>query len=140
MRPLLDLVESAQPWTVPLKPDDAVVARRVLRVRSRRSAPTLTVVELDGEVDMLTTSLLAERLDEHLNENVRRIVLDLSGLRFLSASGLNVLVAADDCARARGVAISLTGCDGVVGRVFDYAGVRAHFDFIDDHQCPAGRD
>lgn len=140
MRPLLDLVEPAQPWTVPLEPDNAAAARRVLRVRSRRPEPTRTVVELDGEVDMLTAPLLVERLDEHLNEDVRRIVLDLSRLRFLSASGLSVLVAADDCAHARGVAISLIGCDGVVGRVFDAAGLRARFEFIDDHQCLVDRD
>ncbi|MFC3897095.1 STAS domain-containing protein [Lentzea rhizosphaerae] len=131
MRPLLDLVEHEMPWTVSPEPDCAVAACRVLQVRSRRAGPRRLVVQLDGEVDMLTTFLLAERLDQHLSQDLRQVVLDLSGLTFLSASGLNVLVAAHTCARARGIAMSLTGC-GAVDRVFDAAGLREHFDFVGD--------
>lgn len=140
MRPLLDLVEHEQPWTIPLEHAHAVAANRVLRVNSRRFGPTRTVVELVGEVDMLTAPLLAERLDEHLSEGVGQIVLDLSGLTFLSAGGLNVVVAADNCARDRGVEILLAGCDGIVGRVFEAAGVRNRFDFIDARHCLVGQD
>lgn len=133
MRPDLDLVEAAgQLRTVPLHREDATVAHQVLRVHSRRIQSACTVVELAGEIDMLTTPLLAERLDEHFSEDLRQVVLDLSRVTFLSAGGLNLLVAADDCARARGVAMSIAGCNGLE-RVFEMAGVRERFHFVADH-------
>ncbi|MCX2948902.1 STAS domain-containing protein [Lentzea sp. NEAU-D7] len=133
MRSVLDLVKAGQLWTLPPRPDRAAAARQVLHVHSMRIQPDCTILELAGEIDMLTTWLLAERLDEHLSEEVRLIVLDLSDVTFLSAGGLNVLVIADDYARARGVTISITGCGGLV-RVFEMAGLRERFHFVADHQ------
>ncbi|WP_177221118.1 STAS domain-containing protein [Lentzea xinjiangensis] len=101
----------------------------MLRVRSSRPEPTRTIVELIGEVDMSTTCDLAAQLHTHLEES-RRLVIDMSKLRFLSASGLNVLVAASNDARERGVPLSLKGGD-VVQHVFEVAGLRAYFDFVD---------
>ncbi|WP_084402220.1 STAS domain-containing protein [Lentzea albidocapillata] len=135
MRPLLDLVEPEQLWTVPLRRDHATAARQALRVCSGRTGPARAVVELVGEVDMSTAPLLAERLAGLLAEDIDHVVLDLSGLTFLSAAGVNVLLAADRSARTRGVAISLAGCGGVVRRVLQATGVQNRFDFIDARHC-----
>ena len=140
MRPLLDLDQPEQLWTVPLKPGDDAAARRVLRIGSRKFDTRPTIVKLVGEVDMLTAPLLAERLDEHLHEDARQVVVELTGVTFLSASGLSVLLAADRCARTRGVEFSLAGCDGIVRRVFEAAGLENRFDFIDSRQALAGQD
>lgn len=53
-----------------------------------------TVVQVRGEVDIYTSSLLRERLVELAEAGARQVVVDLSGVDFLDSSGLGVLVGA----------------------------------------------
>jgi anti-sigma B factor antagonist len=50
------------------------------------------VVEVQGEVDIYTSSVLRERLIELIDGGARRVVVDLSRVDFLDSSGLGVLV------------------------------------------------
>jgi anti-sigma B factor antagonist len=50
------------------------------------------VVALDGELDCQTAPDLAEALERAVNGKGRRVVVDLSRLRFIDSSGLHVLL------------------------------------------------
>lgn len=53
-----------------------------------------TVVEVRGEVDVYTASMLRERLVEIADSGVRNVVVDFQRVDFLDSSGLGVLVGA----------------------------------------------
>jgi anti-sigma B factor antagonist len=66
-----------------------------------------TVVEVRGEVDIYTSSLLRERLVEVVEAGAKRVVVDLSQVDFLDSSGLGVLVGALKRLRTAGGDLSL---------------------------------
>lgn len=59
-----------------------------------REVTGCVVVELRGELDIYTSSILRERLIELIDEGARHVVVDLSQVEFLDSSGLGVLVGA----------------------------------------------
>ncbi|HET9254746.1 MAG TPA: STAS domain-containing protein [Pseudonocardiaceae bacterium] len=67
-----------------------------------------TRVTLSGELDLASAPWLQQVLDQLCREDHREIVLDLSGLEFLSAVGLTVFLRADDQLRAEGGRLILT--------------------------------
>jgi anti-anti-sigma factor len=62
-----------------------------LAITVERSGWTL-VVAVDGDVDLSTAPMLRHALDEALGRAPRRIVVDLSLVRFLNTAGLEVLL------------------------------------------------
>jgi anti-sigma B factor antagonist len=65
----------------------------LLDVRVRR-AGAVAVVELHGEVDMVSAPQLAEVLRHLLGQRCSEVEVDLAGVRFLAAAGLATLVEA----------------------------------------------
>jgi anti-sigma B factor antagonist len=59
-------------------------------------------VALTGELDLASAPQLQQVLDQLCRDGFREVVLDLAGLDFLSAIGLEVFVRADDQLRAVG--------------------------------------
>lgn len=59
-------------------------------------------VALIGELDLVSAPHLQQLLDELCRDGFQEIVLDLARLDFLSATGLEVFVRADDHLRATG--------------------------------------
>jgi anti-sigma B factor antagonist len=87
--------------------------------------PARSYVQLRGELDLTTAPGLEQRLDRLRRDGHRQIILDLSGLEFLSAAGLTVLLRADQALRALGGRLVLTGPPRIVRRVFAITGLDA---------------
>lgn len=69
-----------------------------------------TVVEVRGEVDVYTASVLREKLVEVIDGGAGKVVVDLRGVDFLDSSGLGVLVGGMKRLRMSGGDMSLV-CD-----------------------------
>ncbi|HVL05848.1 MAG TPA: STAS domain-containing protein [Acidimicrobiales bacterium] len=82
-----------------------------------------TIVEVDGELDVYTASLLHARLGA-LAVRHPGVVIDLSGVPFLDASGLGVLVEGLSRARAGGGTLRLAG-PSRLARLLEIAGLEA---------------
>jgi anti-anti-sigma factor len=67
-----------------------------------RSDSNCSHVALIGELDLASAPHLQQVLDELCRDGFQEIVLDLARLDFLSATGLEVFVHADDQLRAAG--------------------------------------
>ncbi|HWH34013.1 MAG TPA: STAS domain-containing protein [Acidimicrobiales bacterium] len=68
--------------------------------------PGECVAVVEGEVDLLSAPLVAEHLASCVGGGCRRLTVDLSGVSFLGASGLSVLVAAsEDLGRSGGLLV-----------------------------------
>jgi anti-sigma B factor antagonist len=77
-----------------------------------------TRLELRGELDMATSPLLEELLNEAEVDGGNAIVVDLAGLSFMDSSGLHVFIRAARAAGDRGEPIRLLNCPDAVRKVF----------------------
>lgn len=78
------------------------------------------IVALRGECDIVNSDVLRERLLDLLDlldGQAPCLILDLSGLAFIDASGITALVVAGQRARERGVTLLLAAARTVVARV-----------------------
>lgn len=114
---------------VPVHRDGGVAANPWLEVRRDWLASGAAVCTVTGEIDAGTTHLLTRVLDGiEDDEQVRSVVVDLAGVRFLSVGGAELLFRAAGRAAAagrelvlvlgtRGVrrALELTGADSEIG-------------------------
>lgn len=116
-------------------------ARRVgeaddqITLELRTAAPGQVVVDVGGEVDMLTSPQLRTAVLEQLEAaaGVELVVLDLDGVTFLGTSGLAVLIEVRDAAHAAGVELRLVCTARRVLRPLTIAGLVPLFDI---HETP----
>jgi anti-sigma B factor antagonist len=87
-------------------------------------AVEITVVVVDGELDLLTAPLLEQRLRGQLVARPAHLILDLESVRFLGASGLSCLLRARELVQASGTQLHLAGLiTRVVGRAVQVTGL-----------------
>lgn len=98
---------------------------------TRTDVPEAARVVLRGALD-LATAPLAEYELRQAQADARHVLLDLSGLTFIDAAGLRVVLAADRRARAAGGRL-VVACNGspCVRRLFDLTGARAQLELSD---------
>ena len=70
---------------------------------------TVVVAHVSGEVDMLTGPSLRRHLDDALATQPERLIVDLSHVSFLGATGLAVLINAQRAATQQGANLQLYG-------------------------------
>lgn len=90
-----------------------------------RQSPEEAVLNLAGEIDMLTATRLSSAVNEILADPPARIVLDMSGITFCDSQGLGTLVVLSrKASHARSVLI-LTNVGEFLLRVLDITGLRS---------------
>jgi anti-sigma B factor antagonist len=89
------------------------------------SLGTVRSVQLRGELDLKTAPLLELLLDRLRGDGHRQVILDLSGLKLLSAAGLTVFLRADQALRAVGGQLMLTRPTRMGRRVLAITGLDA---------------
>jgi len=72
---------------------DEPAQNNLLQVRTEAVSDAI-VVEVTGEIDMLTAPRLNEAVQQAIARSPRRLVLDLTGVTFLSSAGLALIVRA----------------------------------------------
>jgi anti-sigma B factor antagonist len=81
------------------------------------------VIRVSGELDLATVDVLRDALQRAEAADARRIVLDLSGLDFIDARGVHVVLEAEARSRSDGLRLALVRGPDHVQRVFVLAGV-----------------
>lgn len=84
----------------PPTPAIATPATTNLTITRERHGRTLVLV-LDGDIDLHTAPTVREALESALAEAPRRLVVDLSAVRFLNSAGLAVLLDGHRAAASR---------------------------------------
>jgi anti-sigma B factor antagonist len=85
--------------------------------------PSHSLVSLTGECDVTSAHLLRNIGQGYLPADARLAVIDLSGLRFIDASGVHGLVDARDGLAANGTALVLAAPQPAVARMFSLTGL-----------------
>jgi anti-anti-sigma factor len=90
---------------------------------SPRFVDDLVVVRLAGELDVSTVELRPLLLGVVECGSAETILLDMSGVRFIDAHSIGVIVAAWAAAKARGRVLQVEGLHGLPARVFRLVGL-----------------
>jgi anti-sigma B factor antagonist len=91
---------------------------------------------LAGELDLATVPRVEQAADALLAGEPQRLVVDLSGLRFIDSSGLRAIVVLNQRADQEGWALELVRPSEQVRRVFQISGLEERLPFIDTHGAP----
>jgi anti-sigma B factor antagonist len=105
-------------------------------VVDRRAGGT-TIVQVFGEIDMLTAPGLRECVDEEVDHGCAALVLDLRHVAFLGSSGLAALVGALHRCEAAGAKLRLVVDTRVVSRPLEASGLLEVFDVSAEVQSAA---
>jgi anti-anti-sigma factor len=83
------------------------------------------VVNIAGEIDMLTVTRLSTVVNEVLTEPPNRVVLDMSGVTFCDSQGLGTLVVLSRKAATAQSVLVLINVGDFLNRVLDITGLRS---------------
>ena len=78
-------------------------------------------VSVSGRMDTTTAPQLEAVLKEKM-ENAEELVLDFSGLEYISSAGLRVLLSAQKRMNAQGGTMRVTGANEIIKEIFDVTG------------------
>ena len=91
-------------------------------LENRRKGGSLTVM-LAGELDHHNAAEIRETLDGMLNDSVRELILDMSGVTFMDSSGIGIVLGRYRRMGERGGKLYLSGLGGNAERILKMAGV-----------------
>jgi anti-anti-sigma factor len=83
------------------------------------------MVEVSGEIDMVTAPKLQAVLDEVAGSQPSKVLLELKDVSFLDSSGIRVLVNAQNAFKQQGVGLAIDGMSGAVAQVLETSGLLA---------------
>ena len=95
-------------------------------VRPERGAARVLAL---GSLDVIAAPVLEAQLRELRDAGVLRLIVDLSGLRFMDSTGLRLLLAWDADAHREGYAIEVVPGPPAVQRVFELTGTSSLLPF-----------
>ena len=84
------------------------------------SDPSSATVVLDGEIDIATCPAIRHFLMSAISGARAHLAVDMSGVTFIDAAGIGVLVAAANRARETGGGLSLLAPSSQVRRLLDF--------------------
>lgn len=80
-------------------------------------------IEVHGEIDAGSSILLDNAIKEAIEDNEKRIIMDLSGLKYISSAGLGVFISHLDEFKIQATQLVLFGINESVRQVFDILGL-----------------
>jgi anti-sigma B factor antagonist len=83
----------------------------------------LHLIEAAGEADLSTTADFAARLLKISEDGDRKIVLDLSDLRFMDSTMVHAIISAAPRIRSRGGDMAIVCSDANIGRILEITAV-----------------
>ena len=92
----------------------------MMNIKKTVEGEKLTVA-LEGRLDTLTAPELEESLSSAL-EGIKELVLDLSGLEYLSSAGLRVVLSTFKTVSAAEGKMTICNANEMVGKVFELTG------------------
>jgi anti-sigma B factor antagonist len=101
------------------------VERPELSIAIQR-APDEVTIQLAGEIDVLTVTELSTVVNELvIDDQLNRIVLDMSGVTFCDSQGLGTLVVLSRKAQHAQIVLALANVGDFLMRVLDITGLRS---------------
>ena len=82
----------------------------------------ITILSLTGRMDATTANIFGDACQAALNGGARRIVVDLSGIEYISSAGLRVILTMLKMAKSLKGTLAFCGMQSMVSEVFRISG------------------
>jgi anti-anti-sigma factor len=102
-----------------------------LTVALESRAPGQSLLRVSGELDYGSAPRLREALESVSLHPGGILIIDLSGLTYCDSTGISVLVAAQQRAKAAGTSLALAGVNPEIVRIFRVISLHQVFAFYD---------
>ncbi len=106
-----------------------------LNIQKEMVGENACVLALTGFLDAHTFEKLDESINELFDQNVFRLVADLSGVEYISSAGAGVFIGSLATAQESGGDIVLVNPTPNVKEVFDLLGLSQIFKIMDDREA-----
>ncbi len=97
-------------------------------VRSSPEHSTASLVDVEGEVDVLTSPRLKTALAGVIDSGASTVLINLDRVKYLDSTGLGVIVSAMKRIREKDGTIVLAGLSPHLMKIFEITGLRKVFD------------
>lgn len=101
---------------------------------SYRTRSDVIIMDIQGELDAHTAPRLEEKLQKLIDEKSVHIVVNGTGLQYISSAGLGVFMAYIEEIRELGGDIKITNLKPKVFNVFDLLGFPTLYDILDTEE------
>lgn len=91
-----------------------------------------TIISLTGRLDELATAEVDQAFTRTLNEDKGGIIVDLSGVEYISSSGLRILLMLSRAVKKQDRDLRLCNLSPFVAEVFEISNFSAMFDIYND--------
>ena len=98
----------------------------------------VAVVQVAGKLDAGSAPAFESACEQHLREGSTHIVVDMSGLQYVSSMGLRSFLLIARQAKAKNGSVLLCGMNGFVKEVFDMTNVASLFPLFDNTAAAIG--
>ncbi len=89
-----------------------------------RSVGNLSVLKLDGTVDATVSPRMEQALTDLLTGGAKNVVVELSGVKFMSSAGWGVLLGRVQQVRSKGGSLVVAGMASEVNHVYGLLGLK----------------
>jgi anti-sigma B factor antagonist len=113
------------------EPVGFVDVTELLTVSVHQADDAAWVIQIAGELDMLTGPHLHDHLSKLLAAQPERLIIDLNQISFMGSTGLSVLITAKQTADEQGTKLQLRGTNQrAVARPLETTGLNHLFDTV----------
>lgn len=99
-----------------------------INIQSEKTSDGISVITVAGELDLYTAPRLKENLLAAMEEDILKIVIDMTGVHFIDSSALGVLIGGVKRLKPKGGKLVLVSTDENVNWIFQITGLNSVFD------------
>jgi anti-sigma B factor antagonist len=129
---VLPSVSTDRPPSAVAELPDLDSGTQFLTVTAHPVPPSAVMITVRGEVDLVTSPLLRDRLLAHLHDTAPQVIVDLTRVGFFGAAGLTALLTARAAAMAAGIRLCVVAHTRPVLLPLAVAGQDGVFDIYPD--------
>ena len=110
--------------------NETIIKKRELKTTYREEEDGTLVMSFEGWFDAPASTQAKRDMQVFNDKHDRNIILDLSGLKYISSSGLRLFLNLLKATRAHGGSVKITGMSDYLNRVFDETGFTRLFNYL----------
>jgi anti-sigma B factor antagonist len=101
-------------------------------IRVESKIPGVSVVRVEGDLDLYNTRELADCADEAMEKGCLHLIIDFSRLKFIDTSGFSSLITCNRRLKAKHGTLSVFGLDSNTQKLFSRIGADRIFSLYPD--------
>ena len=103
-----------------------------VNVRQVNGKSAISVVDLNGEIDVYTSPKVKETISELIDKGHYALVINLENVRYIDSTGLGVLIGGLKRVREHSGTVHLVCTNPQIKKIFDITGLVKIFGIFDD--------